>query len=331
MPDFEELKRRYMVQGTVSSLGGASPPSVPTFQNCHVTHHINGPDYFPALKAKINTLAGGAGQFIYLMGWWLDPGFSLDGAGGGTTVVDLLKAKSRAGVDVRVLGWVMAPQVLQNPALASLGFAADILNLNAETARFIQALRAEPTLADKAVLNILSHPAGSVHIKGGIVGDGTDAAMFTGGLDLQQGRWQPFWHDVEAQVRGPAVQALFDAFRDMWGEIKRRPVAHLTITPPSGTAVTLDSHSTGMPDLPARSLGPATPSKMHVQSGLTLPQFNIATVSSLAGSGNQLPSNSPLSYAPSGRFDIKTIWNKGINGAQTYIYAEDQAFTSAEI
>jgi phosphatidylserine/phosphatidylglycerophosphate/cardiolipin synthase-like enzyme len=44
-----------------------------------------------------------------------------------------------------------------------------------------------------------------------------------------------------------------------------------------------------------------------------------------------LPKNRPLSYAPRGRFEIKTVWEKAIAGAEDYIYIEDQAFTSTEV
>src|SRR5690606_38062642 len=138
-------------------------------------------------------------------------------------------AKARAGVDVRVLGWVMAPEVLQNPLVQSAPFAGGILRVNGNTMRFIEALRAEPTLRHKAVLNILSHPAGAVHVKMAVVGSGATAAGYTGGIDFQTGRKESFWHDVQAKVTGPATQRLFDVFRDMWNEVQgRSPVAGLT-------------------------------------------------------------------------------------------------------
>jgi phosphatidylserine/phosphatidylglycerophosphate/cardiolipin synthase-like enzyme len=43
-----------------------------------------------------------------------------------------------------------------------------------------------------------------------------------------------------------------------------------------------------------------------------------------------LPTNTPLSFAPSGDFTIKKIWSKGISGARKYIYIEDQSFWGTE-
>jgi phosphatidylserine/phosphatidylglycerophosphate/cardiolipin synthase-like enzyme len=47
--------------------------------------------------------------------------------------------------------------------------------------------------------------------------------------------------------------------------------------------------------------------------------------------GKKMPTNSPVTFAPSGIFEIKRLWQKGISGAGMYIYVEDQSFTSTEI
>ena len=84
-------------------------PRLPIYEGCTVIHKIQGNDYFPALQTAIRLCSGGniKKQFLYLTGWWLDPDFSLDG---GLTFKEQLIALATAGVDVRVLGWVMAPQ-----------------------------------------------------------------------------------------------------------------------------------------------------------------------------------------------------------------------------
>src|SRR5207247_3110577 len=105
-----------------------------------------------------------------------------------SNIVDLLKAKSAAGVDVRVLGWVMPPDILNNPVVARGGIPSlnDMVNLNEKTMRCIDALRkADKSLADKAQLNVISHPAGAVHTKMAVVGGSPGDVAFTGGIDLQ--------------------------------------------------------------------------------------------------------------------------------------------------
>ena len=144
---------------------------LPIFADSDVTPLIQGTAYFPSLAAAINTLSGDiTKQFIYITGWLLDPDFSLAGVGGAPTVIDLLAAKAKAGADVCVLGWIMPPTVLPK-VMARGGDPGGMLSINRQTMSFIDKLRkAEPNMAEKAVLNILSHPAGAVHMKMAIVG-----------------------------------------------------------------------------------------------------------------------------------------------------------------
>lgn len=328
MPTFEEQKQRYM-----GGSGGGSIPSggapIPIHPGCQVLPQIHGRSYFPALKARINALGtNGVGeQFIYIAGWLLDPNFSLDGPGGGR-LVDLLKAKAAAGVDVRVLGWVMAPEVLQNSMVQRQ--ASGLLVLNSKTMGLINALRAEPALANKACLNILSHPAGAVHIKMALVGAPGQAVGFTGGIDFMQeapaSRHEATWHDVQAQVSGPALQGLYETYRQMWNEIRGRPTARLT-----SNGVTCDSHTSSTTDVPARTITGAA-GTAHVQSLRTLPRFNFAPSISIGNTlGADLPTNRPLSYAPGGLFEVRQCWERAIGAARQYIYIEDQGFYSHEV
>jgi phosphatidylserine/phosphatidylglycerophosphate/cardiolipin synthase-like enzyme len=323
MPTFDELKNRYMYSG--------ASPAVTVYTNSRVNHLIynaaGGKVYFDNLKASLNRLDL---TFAYIAGWWLGPDFSLDGPTSGSLLVDLLKSKSAAGVDVRVLGWVMAPEIINHPRVQSAGGGMFGLDINGDSMEFIRLLRAEATLRDKAVLNILSHPAGAVHTKMVILGGVDWAEGYTGGMDLEKARHvQRTWHDVHAQVTGPAVQGLFDLFRAMWNEVRSRPVSPglSTVSRTTGSRVTIDSHTTAMPDLPARSLTSQSGS-MHVQSARTLPQMRIQSSGSF---GISIPSNTPLSFAPNGTQEIKAVWEKAIRAARTYIYIEDQAFSSLEI
>jgi phosphatidylserine/phosphatidylglycerophosphate/cardiolipin synthase-like enzyme len=301
--------------------------SIPTHNGCSITPLINGPDYFNALRRKIEALGSGdvSGQFIYLMGWLLDPDFAYPD---GVKIVDLLKARARAGVDVRLLGWVLAPEVMQNSRVQSAPQLRSMLRLNSLTMLFINRLRAEPNLANRACVNILAHPAGAVHMKGAIIGSNSGATGYTGGLDLESFRWNPDWHDIQAEIGGPIVQSLFDAFRQMWNEVRGRPVARLTT--PFG--VTCDSHTSSMPDLPARTLAVSSAGTMRAQSVRTVPQMRFASAGSLASLGGvSIPTNRPLSFAPNGLFEIRKAWECGISGARQYIYIEDQGFSSREV
>lgn len=326
MPTFAELKDRYMLTHTPAtggSLSGSPGTSIPAHTNCKVEPLVHGTRYFPALKAAINAV--GSGGFIYLTGWWMKDSFSLDGSSG-ASVADLLKAKAKAGVDVRVMGWVMAPEVLNSRLLrASLGSGlagglTGMLDLNDDTIQLITTLRAEPALADKAVLNILSHPAGAVHMKFALVGTESSAVGFTGGIDMETFRWDASWHDVQVKASGAVLSDFYGAFRDMWNEVRSRSVVRLT-----GRVKTADSHTTSMPNLPSRTVT-GTAGTLHVQSLRTLPRMNFSTIASTV-----LPTNQPLSYATSGLFQIRQVWEKALKAADNVIYMEDQGFFSAEI
>jgi phosphatidylserine/phosphatidylglycerophosphate/cardiolipin synthase-like enzyme len=351
--DIDALRQKYFVQP-----GDTVPPSEPlpaTFAGCRVTPLIDGKTYFDDLKAQLATLGLGtpsenSNQFIYIAGWQLhlvggkiapapgssgtsvpavelDKPFSLDGPAAAAHMIELLKTKARSGVDVRVLGWVsfamMADNFVQSKAVQNgLGWIRDV---NIATLASIKELRTEPTLADKVWVNILTHSAGAAHTKLVVVGSGSTAIGYTGGIDFVGDRHgsQPHparqWHDVQAKVEGPAVQAMHDYFREMWNEVRGRKVRPLRLG-----AASVDSHTPGSPALAARTLSTTPVDKHHVQSLRTLPQFNYTNF-------NQLPENEKISFAPAGLFEIRTAWFKAIKAAESYVYIEDQAFWSIEL
>jgi phosphatidylserine/phosphatidylglycerophosphate/cardiolipin synthase-like enzyme len=352
--DIDALKKKYFVQPD-----DTNPPSEPlpaTFAGCRVTPLIDGGAYFADLAAQIAALGQGtasenSNQFLYIAGWWLhlmggkvnpSPGssgastgpsiglenpFSLDGPGDPNHLVDLLKAKAAAGVDVRVLGWVSSSVMADYFVLtASIqNGAGSIRDVNVGTMAAIRELRKAPALADKACLNIISHSAGAVHTKMVLVGNGSGAIGYTGGLDLVGDRHgaQPHppaqWHDVQAKVEGPAVQAMYDLYRSMWNEVKARKVRSFRYADEK-----IASHLPSTPTAPARTL-PTTPvGKHHVQSLRTVPRFNYTTF-------NILPENEKISFAPDGLFEVRSAWFNAILTAENYVYIEDQGFWSVEV
>jgi phosphatidylserine/phosphatidylglycerophosphate/cardiolipin synthase-like enzyme len=320
---FDDLKARYFVMGSSGGSFSSGSPGLPEYGGCEVIPHIGGPDYFRALKSVIDRPDV---TYIYIAGWWLDTNCDIVP---GTKLVNLLKARSAAGVDVRLLGWVLPPDVLNNPVVASGRVPlADMLRVNENTMRFVAAARAEPKLADKAMLNVLSHPAGAVHTKLALVGGPSGDVGFTGGIDPQQGRNSPTWHDVQAEVRGPAVQPMLDWFQAMWNENQGR--SPVTV---QANGFSIATRTAGAPSLPARAIAAGTAGTKHVQSGRTVPRMNFSTLGGIGASlaGVNLPQNQPISWAPTGLTEVRQLWQKGISGARRYVYIEDQAFTSTEI
>jgi phosphatidylserine/phosphatidylglycerophosphate/cardiolipin synthase-like enzyme len=323
MSAFDDLKARYFVLGSGGGSFGSGSSGLPEYAGCEVVPHIGGPDYFRTLKGVIDRpdLA-----YIYLAGWWLDVSCELVP---GTRLLDLLKARSAAGVDVRVLGWVMPPEVLNNAVVTSGRVPlTEMLRVNENTMRFVAAARTEPKLADKAMLNVLSHPDGAVHTKLAVAGGSSGDVGFTGGIDPQQGRNSATWHDVQAEVRGAAVQPMLDWFRAMWNENQGRPPVAV-----QANGFSLATRRAAAAALPARTAGAAVAGTKHVQSGRTVPRMNFSAVGGIGASlaGVNLPQNQPVSWAPAGLTEVRQLWQKGISGAQRYVYIEDQAFTSAEI
>lgn len=351
-PDINALIQKYFVQPD-----DAVPPSEPvpaTFANCLVTPLIDGAAYFAELSAQLAALGNGTPaengrQFIYIAGWWLHlmggdvipaPGasgdaigptldlgkpFSLDGPGRPTRLIDVLKAKAQAGVDVRVLGWISWAVMGSNMGLR---YGASIQSINGGTLATIAELRKEPKLAKKACLNTIGHTAGAPHTKMVIVGSDTSNVGFTGGIDLVGDRHTPktgshtidlFWHDVQAKVEGPAVQALYDLFRAMWNELIARPPK--TFRFGSDTLLNYTPGTLIVPDTPLMISGGG---KHRVQSLRTIPRFNYVLF-------NNLPENPPISFAPNGLFEARAAWRKAILAAEKYIYIEDQSYWSTEI
>ncbi len=350
MPDFPTQLRTYFVQST-----DANPPTEPvpsTFSGCHVTPLVDGAEYFQAVGDAVSALTGASGDFVLVANWWLglsggryegptawsvvastvapvsgphvveDGPLPLDGPGGTRVLQDLLIAKAKIGVDVRVMGWVST--TVSADTIARL-LVPGIAKVNGFTMESVKTLRAEAAIGKKAILNVISHSAGAVHSKLVVVGTAQKAIGFTGGIDFAPGRYgHPWhigdetWHDVAARVEGPVVQAMYDWFKDMWSENITRPVTRFRYE-----GEDLPSFLPGTPVLPARALPSEPVGGHHVQSLRTVPQANYAFF-------NCLPEAPPVSFAPQGRFEVRLALRKALRAARTYVYIEDQSFWAQE-
>lgn len=323
-----------------------------------VTPLIDTAEYHPKLFAAINALGKRgtvtatkqAGEFIYVAGWllglvggsWVPPGSGSSATAGwgatgaksypsdvaGKTLLALLAAKAKLGVDVRVMGWCHFA-VLNEPK-AMRGGAASMAEINTLTLESIRQLRADPAIAGKAILNVIHHTGGAAHAKVVIVGNDTTATGFTGGIDFHvsriSGSTHPggdFWHDAVAMVEGKAVQGLYDWYQLFWTENTKNGTA-------DREAVTFKTTTGDVPHIL-----PTTPpmfprffttavGKHHVQALRTLPARKYDTFAFT-------PDPLPVSWSEDGEFLLRDAWKKAISGAETYIYMEDQSFHSAEV
>ncbi len=362
--DINTLKENYFVQP--SDLDAASsifpdllPQELPrTFDNSRVTPLIDGENYFSELSNVLNMVGTGTPEenkdhFIYISGWFLDllNGFSLDGLGGSPKFFDLLKTKSEAGVDVRIMASL-------NPYL-KLAEENDLLSkTDQKDTRFlrfvgrknienIDAFRQISSMSQKCLLNIIGHPSASVHVKMIVIGTVDLAVGFTGGIDLVEDRYcselfhtpvpapghpptKNWWHDVQMKIEGPAVQGLYDYFKDMWKLIldyhKDKSIKKFRMVKEKEKAKgkEVPAQVPGTPEVPTRKLPSLPAGAHHVQSLRTVPQYKI----SFWSPGTDF---STFSFASDGAFEIAMAWKKAIAAAKQYIYIEDQYFWSSHV
>jgi phosphatidylserine/phosphatidylglycerophosphate/cardiolipin synthase-like enzyme len=357
MADVDALTQQYLVRAADNPL--ALPEQ---FDESTITPLIDAVEYYPALEAALAlvgtgaTPADNAGHYILIHGWWLglaggryargtNPGsaagfvivdedpFYLDGpvrsiptpAGGTKPLIDILKAKARVGVDVRVMGWLLTG--ISSNIFAMIGGAKAIGHVNAMTLRAVQALREEPTIGLRAIVNAIAHPGGAAHTKLAVIGNRDRAVGFTGGIDFVNTRWgtafheEGTWHDAVAQVEGRAVRGLYEWFRSMYEENRAREPKQYRIN-----KVDVAGHDqTATPALAAFTAPTAAAVGAHrVQNLRTVPQFEFSLL-------NVLPSPDPISFAPEGLFEFRSGLKKAISGAQQYVYLEDQGMWSVEV
>jgi phosphatidylserine/phosphatidylglycerophosphate/cardiolipin synthase-like enzyme len=363
----DDLTNQYLVIAADASPPLRPVPQ--QFDNCKVTPLVDVEAFNNAVESALAlvgtgaTPAANAGHFILVQNWWLglaggtftgvtqksgggldvgpdinSPPYALDGPrrpgpggpiGGTKQLINIIKDKASKGVDVRAMGWMLTgvadDTIVKSAAAAKLG------HINGMTLRSISELRSEPAINMKAIVNMISHPAGSAHTKVTVIGNTTKAIAFTGGVDFAPGRWsRPFhalpgetWHDVVAMVEGPGVAGIYEWFRSMWQEVISRRVISYRLN-----GVNVPSHKQGTAagdstPLPAFSVPAPTPAvgAHRVQVLRTVPTFNFAFF-------NSLPSPDPISFAPGGLFEFENGIRKAISGARSYIYMEDQGFWS---
>lgn len=368
MAYIDDMKARFFLNA--GDTHPPTEPMPQQFDGCKITPLIDATTYNAALEQALTLVGTGpdaaanAGHFIFIHNWFLalsggvfrgvqgsagsdgpkvdqhlDPYF-LDGppdpanpgTGGTRKLIDVLIAKARIGVDVRVLGWASTSLMGRSIYLyvANL-FSANIpyRAMNTGSMASISDLRADASLRPhmEAMLNVIAHTAAGAHTKMALVGTNAKAIGFTGGIDFANNRWahrdhtfKEDWHDVVAQVEGPAVQSIYDWFQDLWNENLKRSVTRFRFL-----GKELPSFLPRTPPLPARTLPLDVQADNHsVQSLRTVPAFNYEWY-------NCLPENPPCSFAPKGVFEFRAGIRKALRTAERYIYMEDQAFFSQEI
>jgi len=266
---------------------------------------VDGSEYFNRLVATLSDL--GEGDHIYLTDWQGDGDELLGGTG--TEVGNVLAAAARRGVDVRGLLWRSHPRQAH--------FAEQD---NAALAKLVNEAGGEVVLDERV------RRGGSHHQKLVIVSRVSDElgpVVFIGGIDLCHGRHDdqrhagdpqavpldaryganPPWHDVQLEVRGPAVGDLEYTFRERWTD--PTPLDHRN---PLRAAL---RRATGEPrrphSLPPQRHESATVGTHAVQVLRTYPA-----------------KRPPFPFAPDGERSIARAYLKAFRRARRLVYLEDQ-------
>jgi phosphatidylserine/phosphatidylglycerophosphate/cardiolipin synthase-like enzyme len=266
---------------------------------------IHGTEYFAHLYEVLCTLD--QDDWVHLTDWEGDPDELL--AGPGTAVGDVLADLARRGVHVRGLLWRSHPRQAHFSEQENTKLVREVNEAGGEV------------LLDERVRRGGSHHQKLVVIRRASGPD--DDVAFVGGIDLCHGRRddahhegdpqavdlnprygdRPPWHDIQLQLRGPAVGDVAHTFRERWDDPTpfdhRNPLRivlrHLTRQP-------------RRPDpLPParRDPGPAGPHAVQILR--TYPA-----------------KRPPYPFAPQGERSIGRAYRKALRRARRLVYVEDQ-------
>ncbi|MDQ1721549.1 MAG: hypothetical protein QOI26_1283 [Pseudonocardiales bacterium] len=276
-----------------------------------VTPLVHGGAYFPRLLHCIEQLQ--AGDLLMFTDWRGDPDQSLDRDG--TEVSRVFGAAAGRGVVVKGLIW--------RSHLDRFTFSEQE---NRHLGEEIEAAGGE------CLLDMRVRPGGSHHQKFVVLRSSRQPELdvaFVGGIDMCHSRFddhshagdrqrqpmakvygsRPPWHDIQLEVRGPAVADLETVFRERWEDpapLSRNPLNKLA------ELIRRDDVNPGA--LPEQLPAPAPAGSMRVQALRTYPK--------------RTPG---YPFAPHGERSIARAYRKAVGRARKLIYVEDQYFWNGEV
>lgn len=275
----------------------------------HVEVLIDGAAYFQRLYRELQRVE--PGDWVHLTDWEGDPDQLLDGPG--SEIATVLCDLARRGVHVRGLLWRSHPRQAH---FAEQDNAALVDRVNEAGGEL---------LLDERVRRGGSHHQKLVLIRRA---DAADDMAFVGGIDLCHGRRddarhrgdpqpvelnarygdRPPWHDLQLEIRGPAVGDLAHTFRERWTD--PTPLDHRN---PLRFALRRITGEPRRPDpLPAPRPDP--------------PRAGAAAVQVLRTYPAKRPS---FPFAPLGERSIGRAYRKALGRARRLVYLEDQYLWSS--
>ncbi|MGB3771432.1 MAG: phospholipase D family protein [Rhodococcus sp. (in: high G+C Gram-positive bacteria)] len=272
---------------------------------------VHGHNYFRVLQAHFDDAA--PGDMLLFTDWRGDPEQVL--VDGGPTIAETLSAAARRGVVVRGLLW--------RSHMQSLGYTG---GKNSALASAVEDAGGECVL-DQRVLTFGSHHQKLVVLRSAHGPAGNVA--FVGGLDLARARRDdihhqgdplsrdfppeygdtPAWHDLQLEIRGPAVRDAEDTFRERWED----PAA-LSRLPWHVVSDFVRRHRREPSTLPAQLPDPPTSGTCSVQLLRTYPRRR-----------------PKYPFAPDGERSAARAYAKALGRAERLIYIEDQYLWSVDV
>jgi phosphatidylserine/phosphatidylglycerophosphate/cardiolipin synthase-like enzyme len=272
-----------------------------------VVPRVHGAEYFARVVEVVG--ATGVGDRIFFTDWRGDSDERLTDEG--PTVAELLRAAAGRGVEVRALMWRSHPGQLNSEENGHLG-------------RVINECGGEALLDERV------RRGGSHHQKLFVVrrkGRPEEDVAFVGGIDLCHGRRDdaghagdpqapplddrygdtPPWHDVMAEIRGPAVAHVLDTFTERWDD--DTPLDHRN--PYRAAAHRIARMPRHPEELPARWDPPPEAGRHRVQILRTYPY-----------------KRPRYPFAPEGERSIARAYSRAFSRARRLVYVEDQYFWS---
>lgn len=272
---------------------------------------VHGRTYFAALADAL--AAAGPGDVVLFAGWRADSEELL--TDDGPTVAEALAAAARRGALVRGLLW-----------RAHLGTFGYHLEQNRHFAADMAAVGVE-VLLDQRIRALGSHHQKAVVIRYG--GRSHDDVAFVGGIDVDRGSRDdadhhgdpqadspddlygptPARHDIQVEVRGPAVREIEDAIRERWED----PAPTTRLPWHVVSDLVHGSPRTASP-LPAPSPDPPDAGHCAVQLLRTYPRRRPAHP-----------------FAPLGERSVARAYAKALRRARRLVYLEDQYLWSVDV
>lgn len=270
---------------------------------------IDGAEYFRCLYDVLATLDDN--DWLHFTDWEGDADERL--VGPGTAVGHVLADLARIGVQVRGLLWRSHPRQTHFSEQQNTELSREVNDAGGEI------------ILDERVRRGGSHHQKLVVVRRAAGPDGDVA--FVGGIDLCHGRHddprhegdpqaveldarygdRPPWHDIQLQLRGPAVGDIAYTFRERWED--PAPFDHRN---PIRIVLRLLTRQPRRPDpLPPARRDPAPGGPHAVQVIRTYPA-----------------KRPPYPFAPNGERSIGRAYRKAIQRARKLIYVEDQYFWS---